>query len=59
MWPLKSHNVVYEDKCVDTVILSFLNDPEQTINNECAIQDVSEVEFVKEAIIDTITDDSN
>lgn len=58
VWPLKSHNLVYEDKCVETVILSFLNDPEQTINNECATQDMSEVEFVKEAIIDTDTDDS-
>jgi alpha-beta hydrolase superfamily lysophospholipase len=58
VWPLKSHNLVYEDKCVETVILSFLNDPEQTINNECATQDMSEVEFVEEAIIDTETDDS-
>jgi len=58
VWPLKSHNIVYDDKCVESVILSFLNAPEQTISNECAIQDVSEVEFKKEAIIDTDTDDS-
>ena len=37
IWPLKAHNLVYDDKCVETVIASFLNDPEQTIDNDCAV----------------------
>ncbi|WP_412972040.1 alpha/beta fold hydrolase [Glaciecola sp. MF2-115] len=44
IWPLKSHNLVYDDKCVEAVMTSFLNAPENTIDNECAIKDVSELE---------------
>jgi len=36
IWPLKAHNLVYDDKCVEAVMTSFLNDPEQTIDNDCA-----------------------
>jgi hypothetical protein len=43
VWPLKAHNIVYDDKCVEAVITSFLNDPEQTIDNDCALQNVSEI----------------
>jgi pimeloyl-ACP methyl ester carboxylesterase len=37
VWPLKAHNLVYDDKCVEAVMASFLNDPEQTIDNDCAV----------------------
>jgi pimeloyl-ACP methyl ester carboxylesterase len=43
VWPLKAHNIVYDDKCFEAVITSFLNDPEQTIDNDCALQNVSEI----------------
>lgn len=43
VWPLKAHNIVYGDKCVEAVITSFLNDPEQTIDNDCALQNVSDI----------------
>lgn len=42
-WPFKAHNLVYEDDCVDSVITSFLNAPEYTIENDCAVTDVSKV----------------
>jgi pimeloyl-ACP methyl ester carboxylesterase len=37
VWPLKAHNLVYDDKCVEAVMASFLNNPEQTIDNDCAV----------------------
>lgn len=46
VWPLKAHNLVYDDKCVEAVMTSFLNEPEQTIGNDCAIREVSEVELI-------------
>lgn len=44
VWPLKAHNLVYDDACVESVMISFLNSPEHTINNDCAITDVSMVQ---------------
>lgn len=43
VWPLKAHNIVYDDTCVEAVITSFLDDPEQTIDNDCALQNVGEI----------------
>ncbi|MFB0911694.1 MAG: alpha/beta hydrolase, partial [Glaciecola sp.] len=37
VWPLKAHNVAYDDKCVESVMTSFLNAPEHTIDNDCAV----------------------
>lgn len=46
IWPLKSHNVVYDDECVESVLTSFLNEPQNTIHNDCALQD-AEAAFKK------------
>lgn len=35
LWPLKSHNIVYDDVCVDNIIKSFLDNPKQTLNIDC------------------------
>jgi pimeloyl-ACP methyl ester carboxylesterase len=45
IWPLKSHNLAYDDTCVELVVSSFLDDPAQTIDNDCALKDISEVSF--------------
>ena len=38
VWPLKSHHLIYDDNCVGSVVTSFLNAPEKTINNDCALE---------------------
>jgi pimeloyl-ACP methyl ester carboxylesterase len=38
IWPLKAHNLVYDDECVEAVMTSFLHNPEQTIDNDCAVK---------------------
>ncbi|MFT5543141.1 MAG: pimeloyl-ACP methyl ester carboxylesterase [Glaciecola sp.] len=43
IWPLKAHNLVYDDACVESVLTSFLNEPRNTIENDCALKDVAEV----------------
>jgi pimeloyl-ACP methyl ester carboxylesterase len=35
IWELKSHNLVYADPCVDSVIRSFFDSPEGTMSNTC------------------------
>jgi alpha-beta hydrolase superfamily lysophospholipase len=42
IWPLKAHNLVYDDACVESVLTSFLNEPRNTIENDCALKDAAE-----------------
>jgi pimeloyl-ACP methyl ester carboxylesterase len=39
IWDAKSHNLVFDDPCVDSVVRSFLDSPKDTISSACQFAD--------------------